>query len=167
LDVKGQAHEDRELSYKAIANRCKKLGADVTSQVHKRVMGLICTKTSVMNATQRVRKAIKNHIPLVDVTWLRDCETQCQAVDVDDAKYRLDELAKEAAAIRKDGENLSASGGTKVKSSAELETDGSEVDPSAGWSEPVSLGCCCVCHENGDDQCPWCVDGCENSTPKR
>ena len=31
-------------------------------------------------------------------------------------------------------------------------------DDNRGWSTPVQLDCCCVCHENGDDNCPWCTD---------
>lgn len=31
-------------------------------------------------------------------------------------------------------------------------------DDNAGWSTPIQLDCCCVCHENGDDNCPWCLD---------
>ena len=32
-------------------------------------------------------------------------------------------------------------------------------DDNAGWTDPVSIGCCCVCHENGTTKyCPWCVD---------
>jgi len=27
----------------------------------------------------------------------------------------------------------------------------------AGWSEPVSLDCCCVCHDTARD-CDWCLD---------
>lgn len=26
------------------------------------------------------------------------------------------------------------------------------------WSKPVPLDCCCVCHENGDNNCPWCSE---------
>ena len=39
--------------------------------------------------------------------------------------------------------------------------DGNLVDPDAeGWSEPVQLDCCCVCHENNPPNtitdCEWC-----------
>ena len=37
-------------------------------------------------------------------------------------------------------------------------------DANAGWTEPVSIGCCCVCHENGTtNDCTWCVD-CKGAT---
>ena len=38
----------------------------------------------------------------------------------------------------------------------------------SGWSEAVELDCCCVCHENGDLECPWCTGETEcNLTKKR
>ncbi|KAL7467208.1 hypothetical protein ACHAXS_007456 [Conticribra weissflogii] len=40
-------------------------------------------------------------------------------------------------------------------------------DDNAGWSTPIQLDCCCVCHENGDDNCPWCLDCNINATKEK
>lgn len=149
LDVKGQSHSDSQSSYKAVADQCQKLGASVTGQLHRRVSCLVCNETAVKNSTQRVRKAVKKKVPLVDVAWIHKCRDEEELVDMD--PFRLDDLATTVVESRKE-----------KASTVEVEvTDASaEVDgvPASAWTEPESLGCCCVCHENGDDNCPWCPD---------
>ena len=46
----------------------------------------------------------------------------------------------------------------RVDKENEETEDGKVVDPDAGWSEPISLDCCCVCHETGRTDCEWCLD---------
>lgn len=148
LDVKGESHSNSESSYKAIADCCRKLGASVTGQLHRRVSYLICNETAVNNVTQRVRKAVKKKVPLVDVAWIRKCQENQELVDLD--PYRLDDLAIEVVeSRRKEVTDVFEEEG---------EVGGDEVLPDKGWTEPVSYGCCCVCHENGDVNCPWCPD---------
>ena len=53
-------------SYKFICDRCRALGAQITSQVHRRVHAVIASPEAVRNATQRVRKAIKKGVAVVD-----------------------------------------------------------------------------------------------------
>lgn len=42
----------------------------------------------------------------------------------------------------------------------EVQEDGDDNHdvPDSGWTSPVDVGCCCVCHENGDADCEWCTD---------
>ena len=99
LDVKGESHSNSESSYKAVADCCRKLGASVTGQLHRRVSYLICNETAVTNATQRVRKAVKKKVALVDVAWIRKCQANEELVAVD--PYRLDNLAIEVIESRR------------------------------------------------------------------
>jgi hypothetical protein len=135
---------DIELSFNSVSLLCKELGADVKSQVCKRVQILICTQSAVKQATQRVRKAFKKKIPLVDVSWLEKCRKEQKRAEFE--PYLLDKEAEEAIKNR--------------QQSVSEEAISAEVPPDTGWSEPVALGCCCVCHENGTEQdCKWC-DNC-------
>ena len=150
LDVKGKAHTDAQSSYKAISDLCRSLGASVTGQVHSRVTCLICNRSAVRHATQRVRKALKKNIPLVDVTWVRRCHEEGKRIAYNE--YCLNELA------------------INVLESRTIDVDTADDAlalheiPESAWSEPTSLGCCCVCHENGDDKCPWCLE-CDVNKP--
>lgn len=132
--------------YNAVCSAGKDLGAQVVSQVSKKVQLLVCSRSAVQSATQRVRKAHKKRIPIVDVAWLEECRKLGKKVELE--SFLLNKEASRAIKNRRD--NLDA------------ETDGvKEVDPNTGWTEPVSFGCSCVCHENGSEKdCKWCKDGC-------
>jgi len=146
LDVKGQSHKESESSYKSVAELCQSMGATVTGQLHRRVSCLVCNETAVNNATQRVRKAVKKKVPLVDVAWVRQCSEEETCVNLE--PYLLDDFAARVIESR-------AERGSEVPvNDATVEVD--EL-PASAWSEPTTLGCCCVCHENGDDNCPWCT----------
>mmetsp|Transcript_16179 Transcript_16179/g.24729 ORF Transcript_16179/g.24729 Transcript_16179/m.24729 type:complete len:225 (-) Transcript_16179:553-1227(-) len=156
LDVKGQKHSKPENSYKKISKAAKRLGAKVTGQVHKRVSVLLCTNTSLEKATQRVRKARQYNIPLVDVLWLHECERRKSRVDWNDYEF-------------KNGDTCTHSRSKKVSNHSSIMSDfnsDNEDISETGWSEGVALGCCCVCHENQDPDCPWCVD-CSINVAKR
>ena len=135
-----------DMGYNAVCNASKDLGAHVVSQVSKKVQLLVCTRSAAQQATQRVRKAHKKRIPIVDVAWLEECRKLGKKVELE--PFLLDKEANKAIKNRQD--NLDA------------ETDRvKEVDPKTGWTEPVSFGCSCVCHENGcEKDCEWCKDGC-------
>lgn len=150
LDVKGRAHTDAQSSYKAISDLCRSLGASVTSQLHSRVTCLVCNQSAVQHATQRVRKALKRNVPLVDVAWVRRCHEEGTRIEHDE--YCLNELAINVLKSR-----------TIAVDTADDAIDLHDI-PDSGWSEPTSLGCCCVCHENGDDKCPWCLE-CDVNKP--
>jgi hypothetical protein len=154
LEVKGQAHSEADVSYKSVAQSCRDAGAQVSGQVHKRVTCLVCTRTAVQHATQRVRKAYKKNLPLVDVGWVAQCQMENRRVEF--GPYRLDEEAKKVIDKLNQVIETAAKQGEKGAKASLLEQ---EIVPESGWSEPVELGCCCVCHENGAaDSCEWCVD---------
>lgn len=153
LDVKGQAHSDVDTSYKSVVEACQQAGATVTGQVHGRVTCLLCSRSAVRNGTQRVRKALKKNISLVDIAWVHQCQSAGKRVDHE--PYRLDELGKEMLKART---NKSKPLETMASNDSKAELDHVEDLLEQAWSEPVGLGCCCVCHENGDDKCPWCTE---------
>lgn len=127
----------------------------MTAQVHKKVFGVICNESAVSQLTQRVRKAIKKkHCLLIDVKWIKQCQEQnCR---IDHKNYLLTELAEKTI------ENKSKS--AEVKPRSEIichecnDDDVLLLQTDIGWSEPVSLDCCCVCHETNRDDCKWCED---------
>lgn len=145
----GEKHVDAESSYSSVSAECTTAGATVTGQVHKRVYAVICNRSAVEQSTQRVRKALKRKIPLVDVSWVRHCVSA--GVRVGHKEFLLNELGLQVANSKKiadgEGEGNLTEGGSRV-----------DWDPNNGWSEPAVLGCCCVCHENGDRDCPWCAE---------
>ena len=142
------SHEQQQHSYKAVTDLCRTAGATVSSQVHKKVKCVLCTPAAVAQATQRVRKARKKSIPLVDVAWLFACLKQSKQLEFD--AYVLDypeqlPPTKSTGSTNNDGE-------IHVEC-----VDARDIPEDAGWTEAVNVGCCCVCHENGDTDCPWCT----------
>ena len=139
--------EGATAGYQQVCQSCHELGAQVTNQVSQRVHVLLCTQSAVESSTQRVRKAYKKKIPIVDVAWLEACQREGKAVDM--GPFRWDAQAKAAIELRREKNHLK---------------DGeppAEVNPNAGWTEGVSFGCSCICHENGSEKdCPWCSNGC-------
>lgn len=127
--------------------------------MHKKVFAVICNQSAVTQLTQRVRKAVKKkHALLIDVEWVRQCKIQCSRVDYEE--YLLTELAETNIENRNN----------KIKSKEKSKFDGHQksgdngdveeklILPDAGWTEPIALDCCCVCHETDRDDCKWCVD---------
>jgi len=110
---------------------------------------LICNKSAVLQCTQRVRKAIKFGVDIINVEWLHQCLETGKRVDY--TPFLLTELAATAAARHNNQQDKGGSDKKKDSNDEDI-----VVDPDAGWTEAVSLDCCCVCHENGDLNCPWC-----------
>lgn len=154
------AQQQQQLSWKNTIDKCKQYGANITSQVHKRVHALIVSDAAVRNATQRVRKAIKLGIPIVDISWIEACIKDGKRVDW--AEYLRNDEAKEAAESKK---KKSSFGGEGCEVKFDISAD--DANATSGWSEPVELDCCCVCHENGDLECPWCTGETECNLTKR
>ena len=74
---------------------------------------------------------------------------------MDHKDFLLTDLAKEVAAKRKiveDERARESSLGVDVQD----ESDEEVLKTDVGWSEPVSLDCCCVCHDDDRDDCKWC-----------
>ena len=101
------------------------------------------------NLTQRVRQALKRNVDIVDVDWIKQCVENGSRADADE--YLRNDVARELMTVKE-----------KEKQAFVTNNGGYESDVpdenAAGWSEPIQLDCCCVCHENGDDNCPWCTD---------
>lgn len=154
------AQQQQHLSWKNTIDKCKQYGANITSQVHKRVHALIVSDAAVRNATQRVRKAIKLGIPIVDISWIEACIKDGDRVDW--TEYLRNDEAKEAAESKKKAGSL---GGEGCDVKFDISTD--DANATSGWSEPVELDCCCVCHENGDLECLWCTGETECNLTKR
>jgi hypothetical protein len=155
LEEKGQSRGEAGTSFKEVSQICRDLGADVSNQISKRVHVLICTPSAVEHATQRVRKAFKKNIPLVDSAWLKKCQVEGARVDIE--PYRLEKEA--TASIDNYSKALEKSDDKKRSRSTDIDKEEDEELPDRGWSEPADLGCCCVCHEQGTtDDCEWCVD---------
>jgi hypothetical protein len=153
-----------QLSWKNTIDKCKQNGATITSQVHKRVNALIVSDAAVRNSTQRVRKALKLGVPIVDIGWIEACIKDSNRVDW--ADYLRNDEAKRAAGAKKKSSAVVPSGeeGCDVK----FDVSNDDANAISGWSEAVELDCCCVCHENGDLECPWCTGKTEcNLTKKR
>mmetsp|Transcript_8746 Transcript_8746/g.19241 ORF Transcript_8746/g.19241 Transcript_8746/m.19241 type:complete len:262 (-) Transcript_8746:439-1224(-) len=145
----------------------------ISPQVHRRVSFLLCTVSAVRARSQRVRKAMKLGIPLLDVEWVfgkggKDSKMK-KIKSVDEWKLgtdgiiipedHIDGIAGGKEKKEEKAYLLSSVKVCKVKDSI-LGTETKMIDEdnqTKGWSEPKSLGCCCVCHENGTTaSCPWC-----------
>ena len=153
-DTAHDACEDQYQNYKTLKDVLQKLGASISPQVHKRVHYLISTDTAVQNCTQRVRQALKRKVDIVDVSWVKQCSEQKMRVAVDN--YLCNDSARmKSSIITKEKQKKS-----QIGASGDNNLDGYVCSdlPGAGWTTPINLDCCCVCHENGDDNCPWCTD---------
>jgi hypothetical protein len=146
------AVDDPCRNYKTLKRLLLTHGATISPQVHKRVHYLISTERAVRNLTQRVRQARKRNVDVVDVSWVRDCRMTGTRLDID--KYLRNDLVKCLLAEKKERDE----GYTrKICAGGSGDDVVHDMDDNAGWSKPVELDCCCVCHENGDDACPWCT----------
>ena len=135
-------------SYKSLSAECVTAGAKISSQVHKKVQAVICTKNAVEHLTQRVRKGLKRSVPIVDISWVRDSIAVGQRLDIDG--YLLNELASSALQNKQKGtENSSVNSDKNVASLPDTNIT------------LIEMQCYCTCHENGTTaDCEWCADGC-------
>ena len=161
----GKQHKSIENSYKYVKEECQAAGASITGQVSKKVFAVICNRSAVNQCTQRVRKALKQSIMLLDISWVRDSVKEKKRKDCE--AYILNDLATEVFQRHQDKkkkDSLSINDYDTCLNEKEV-NDITNVEfisdvgmiPTTGWSEPVSNGCCCVCHENGDLNCKWCT----------
>lgn len=137
--------DDTYQNYKTLKQLLQALGATISPQVHKRVHYLISTDSAIQNLTQRVRQAAKRKVDVVDVAWVKDCREKGTRIKVDN--YLCNDLVECLVAEKEKRDR----GSMKLCTSSDVGPD------DLGWSSPIELDCCCVCHENGDDECPWCI----------
>ena len=152
------------------------IGATISPQVHKKVHYIICTSSAIHNLTQRIRQAIKRNVDIVSVQWVKDCIKDNRRIDV--TPYICNEMAREIL-VEKELDQKKKSLKKKKNDNDESgsyhcdddnDDDDNDIIPehdNRGWSTPVQLDCCCVCHENGDDNCPWCSECNINLEKKR
>jgi len=152
----GLAHSDPSDSYNNQKSKLTNFGAVVVDTVSKKVTFLLARKSAVMKSTQKVRKAVKRGLRIVDIDgWVDLCVETGSVVKNIPEEMDFTALAAEVAE-RRDAEK-------KKQDDAVTDLDEAEIDPNAeGWSEPIALDCCCVCHENNPvgtvTDCPWCKD---------
>ena len=153
--------KDSSINNKTLKQTLTSHGATISPQVHKKVHYLIATDSAIQNLTQRVRQAYKRNVDIVNVDWIDECikknTEKCNRVDVESflcnelVKTLIDEKEKEKK------KQKTSDGGGDDGNTSDIPTEDTN-----GWSTPIELDCCCVCHENGDDNCPWCT-GPENT----
>lgn len=142
----------KEFTYKEACKFAQSMGASTTAQVHNRVYAVVCNKSAVYQSTQRVRKALKKNIPIIDIQWLLECQKERKRVDP--MNFVLTDEAKELANKRQE---IQESKAREVKEvDVADESDEEALQNANGWSEPVQYGCCCVCHDDDRDDCKWC-----------
>lgn len=158
LDTSSSSNNEVEKtgnSYKEISNLIQNLGGAVSAQVHNRVFGVICNASAVAQSTQRVRKAFKKGIHLIDTEWLTLCKSENKRVD--HVPYLLNDLYKKVFEStdqkKNDGKfNL----GVDLNNS--YDDEALSTDSTIKWSQPIALDCCCVCHDDDRDDCKWCFE---------
>lgn len=136
-------------SMKSVKQTLISQGAMIAPQVHKRVRCIICTPQAIENLTQRVRQALKRGVDIVDIKWLNDSVRQGKRLEVDG--YLRNDLARALMAEKKEQDDIRQ----RANNIDEVHIPDHAT---GGWSEPIELDCCCVCHENGDFNCPWCTN---------
>jgi BRCA1 C Terminus (BRCT) domain len=159
-------------SYRQVSELCQSAGAKVSGQVHKRVHCLLCSPAAIAQQSQRVRKAIKNLVPLVHVHWLDQClernlrlpfdefllestTSTCAGV-VDGAVARPKAKTKGFIKETKTSENDTSSASFHIDTNHEALAD-------ACWSDLVDVRCCCGCRETHTTvHCEYCTD-CQNN----
>jgi len=149
-------NKKEEMTYKKASSIAEELGAVTTAQVHNRVFAVICNKSAIQQSTQRVRKALKKCIPLIDIQWLLKCRETRQRVDHKDYLLTNDASAVVAKREKIAKDALVARSCCVKEVDVEDESDNEILNSDIGWSEPVSLDCCCVCHDDDRDDCKWC-----------
>ena len=152
--------KDSSINNKTLKQTLISHGATISPQVHKKVHYLIATDSAIQNLTQRVRQAYKRNVDIVNVNWIDECikkntTKKCTRVDVE--AYLCNELVKTLIGEKEREKKKQKSNGGDDGNTSDIPNEDNN-----GWSTPIELDCCCVCHENGDDNCLWCT-GPENT----
>lgn len=167
-DVGNQEH----YSYKGIAQRLRTGGAKVSSQVHKRIHALIASNVTSYNhreytltarstpiLTQRIRKALKFNIPIVDVSWVEDSMNKGQRLDMQPYLFNRNAVTIDTQMATKRAQAHAKEPRTSNQDSPENDQSGGSTTTNKNTNSSISLGCCCACHdcENAVYDCPWCI----------
>ena len=149
----------QQISYNDLASLVQSHSGVVSQLIGKKTTALVTTSTARSACTQKVRKALKKSIPIVDLSWVEDSIEASKMLPLDE--YRREEEVEEIVERREQEKEQekekgrSAVGDVSFLVSADVDT------PASQWSEPLSYGCSCVCHENNPNivtDCDWCTD---------
>jgi hypothetical protein len=145
-------------NFSNVMNLCKEAGAKNSNQVHKKTFCLVASESAVAGETQRVRKAWKKGIPVVDVAWVRQCVEDGCLRPFGEFLIGSDPSTRK----RKVGKAV-----TEQDWVASVKDDDNPLQE-GGWSEGVELGCCCSCHDThtGVTDCEWCPECSVNTAAK-
>ena len=128
-------------SFADVTARCAALGGKYSATVHKKVAVLLATPGAVERRTQRVRKAAKLGVAIVDAaSYLRAC----------DGGRRPD--AADHALRPADGAAPAVEPPAACPKAVDINSD-------AYWAGAVTYdgGCSCACHDEGKASCEWCA----------
>mmetsp|Transcript_23789 Transcript_23789/g.49572 ORF Transcript_23789/g.49572 Transcript_23789/m.49572 type:complete len:251 (-) Transcript_23789:21-773(-) len=150
----------QEVTYRDLTTLVQSHNGVVTQLLSKKTFALVTTSSARAAGTQKVRKAYKKGVPIVDVQWVRDCISSSTLLPL--TSFRREDDVKDVVE-KKNAEKQRRMEKEAGVSDVSFVPDGdpSENPDADYWSAPVSFGCSCVCHENNPDivtDCPWCVD---------
>ena len=140
-DAEGHASSANGFSFADVTARCAALGGKYSATVHKKVAVLLATPGAVERRTQRVRKAAKLGVAIVDAaSYLRAC----------DGGRRPD--AADHALRPADGAAPAVEPPAACPKAVDINSD-------AYWAGAVTYdgGCSCACHDEGKASCEWCA----------
>jgi hypothetical protein len=140
-DAEGHASSANGFSFAEVTARCAALGGKYSATVHKKVAVLLATPGAVERRTQRVRKAAKLGVAIVDAaSYLRAC----------DGGRRPD--AADHALRPADGAAPAVEPPAACPKAVDINSD-------AYWAGAVTYdgGCSCACHDEGKASCEWCA----------
>ena len=156
---KNESSSEQCSSFNKLRDLCLAAGASFSSQVHRKVDAVIASPEAVeAPATQRVRKAWKLNIPVVEMDWIQECletkheipiESYCHFPPKQSCGHVDTSSSKQTVGSRK---------GKKVKIQPDTDLDFA----SSTNTIEVDLGCCCICHDSVGEgvvtDCEWCTD---------
>lgn len=153
ISVDAARHEEAtkerkgDLSFAIVRARAEALGGTYSATVHRNVGVLLASSGAASRKTQRVRKAAKLGVAVVDAApFLDACEAGAGA-DTDAHALRV--AADDATAAAADG--TAASAGRAV-----------DLNDDACWVGATAYdgGCSCACHDvpGAPPFCDWCAD---------
>lgn len=147
-------------NYSSICNAIKEIGGTVCGTVHRKVSYVVATQAAIQQNTQKIRKASKHNIKIVDIFYIEKCKSAGKILP-------LEKFLLKPNSIRKRKRNALSSSeqkqqcDNKEKKMKKIATNSDRNNDDA--TKSFDLGCCCICH--GDDPqvdvvlpCPWCAN---------
>lgn len=140
MSVDSEREGSGDVKFADVTARCAALGGTYCATVHKNCAFLFATQGAVGRKTQRVRRAIKCKVPIVNLEYLSACESTG--------------LRPETADFELSVEIVEMTSGANEKSA----TQRPDIDSNAYWAGSTHYdgGCSCACHDDGKASCEWC-----------